>query len=134
MTTYVIQIVDGNNVSKYFAYDEQSGGYPWFPERMWSAHHFSTMSDALKEFNAMVYDKNCEWSNGTIGAPSELRRVFGLCTDRTKAAGWIHIVAISGTRWSEISATLVHGRWVEVEEFLNVRGKEPVVTIKESRT
>lgn len=131
MTSYVIQIVDAQNETKYFAYDAHSGGYPWFPDRMWSAHHFSSMSDALKEFNNMVHGKNSNWSNGTVGAPSELRNVFSLCNTRTKNSGWVHIVAISGSRWSEISATLVHGRFVEVEEFRNEKGKDPIVNIRE---
>lgn len=46
---------------KFFAYDDASGGYPWFPENMKSAHHFKCEEDALKEVNTMIEERFGEW-------------------------------------------------------------------------
>lgn len=79
LKTYIIVVAStfADKVGhKFFAYDQTSGGYPYFPERMTHAAHFGSEEDALKEVNRMVEERFNSW--GREGAldyslPSTLR-------------------------------------------------------------
>lgn len=64
LKTYIIVVAStfADKVGhKFFAYDNQSGGYPWFPDRLNNAHYFKSEEDALKEVNAMIEERFGEW-------------------------------------------------------------------------
>lgn len=84
------------NEVKYFAYDQQSGGYPWFPDNWQRAQFFRSYEEALDEFKGLK-DPTPTILGGVQGEtfrqhclPSTLRSVAG---GRTTLDGKYRFVA-----------------------------------------
>lgn len=126
---YVIEIQDcDRNITSYLAYDASSGGYPWFPSNMFSAHAFNDLNSARREYASMVDAdaKPTEWAGGTLGAPSVMRAYAELSNVRQEGRFIIKLIALSGNCWSNIKPVILSAHVVTIQEFLKER-KAPII-------
>lgn len=129
MLSYIIEIQNEQGAHSYFAYDASSGGYPWFPNNMFSAHSFNNLENARKEYADLVNENGriSEWCDGTKGAPAVMRQYAELGNARTGGRFVVKLIALEGNSWSSIKPVILMAHSVTIQEFLKER-KDPIIT------
>lgn len=122
----------------YLAYDQASGGYPWFPGNWNSAHLFKSYEEAMKEIASLkkeeptVYNsgKSVEFSQHAL--PSMLR---GMAGGRIDNDGYyrfcINVVEIKGNTLLTSRIFRRHQLIVEAEQHYNKPNTPPSIKLFE---
>lgn len=115
---YVIEIHNQTTGKyKYLAYDEQSGGYPWYPDRMWSAARIASFDAARNEYQRMVSAPNVTMSSGQVYLPNDLRSASDINGNTVQdALITISILEVSGDTWTELKTERVVSHTIQLHE------------------
>lgn len=121
-------------VTKYFAVDHSSGGYPWFPEHWTSAQHFESYEKAMKVIKAIIEEKPTVYNSSKGEAfsqhaiPSTLRRVAGGQVDNDGYYRFVfHIIEIKGNTLLTSEIIKRYNLIVEGHQYHNTPNKPPVL-------
>lgn len=115
---YVIEIENKTTGKyKYLAFDDHSGGYPWFPEGMWSAARMKTFDEARNEYQRMVSASKVTTTRGEVYLPSDLRAASGINgTTVQDALITVSILEVSGDTWPELKVERVVSHTIQLHE------------------
>lgn len=139
---YVVQIEakrphDENFATKYLAYDQQSGGYPWFPDNFTSAHFFRNVDDARAEIKRWKEEKPTVFNSGPTEAfrqiclPGTLRHLGEGGKDGDYQFR-IRIMELKGNSLAEFSISAVSDLEVHATQYSNEPNKHPYSSWKET--
>jgi hypothetical protein len=128
----------GANPVKYLAFDDQSGGYPWFPEQWTSAEFFKDYEKALKvvtdlpKENAAVYGASNNDPFSRHALPHFLRGIAGgRSDDDGQYIFAIAIVEVSGLTLLNSKIITRYVLEVRAVQFYNVPNKPPIIEFNE---
>ena len=133
-SVFVIQIcttdkpnVIGCNEVKYLAYDQQSGGYPWYPDDWPSAKMFRSYDQALEEFK-LLKDPTPTVHGGHKGdafrqfaIPNNLSRIAGGPTNLDGKYRFVaYLLEIKGNTLLTSNVIKRERLIIDVEQWYNV--------------
>lgn len=115
---YVIEIQNKTtNKYKYLAFDQQSGGYPWFPEGMWSAARMKTFDEARNEYQRMISAPVHVMSDGHPNLPTDVRSAAGINGIAVQdAVITVSIIEVLGDTWTDLKAERVVSHTLQLHE------------------
>lgn len=79
---------------KFYAIDEESGGYPYFSPFISNAKIFNSVAQAGHILDGDDFTKSCKFSNGSVMPPRLLHSACGLNKHNTKGKCKISIMEI----------------------------------------
>lgn len=126
---HVIEIRENSEIS-FLAYDEHSGGYPWFPTSRFSAHFFKTKEDAVKEVNLWLKEANMHMADGKQYVPTIFRQIGKFSNIKKRAALIVRVVELGGAGWLDVSAVTVAAWKIGVADP-DADHRTPYVSIEE---
>lgn len=145
-STFVIQctatdvpgVTPAAAVTKYFAVDPSSGGYPWFPENWTSAQYFDSYEKAMKVIKGIVEEKDCVYNSSQGAAfsqhaiPSTLRRAAGGRVDNDGYYRFVfHVIEIKGNTLLTSEIIKRYNLIIEGHQYHNTPNKPSVLTYNE---
>lgn len=115
---YVIEIQNKTTGKyKYLAFDNHSGGYPWFPEGMWSAARMKTFDEARNEYQRMVSAPVVMMSDGNPDLPTNLRSAADINGITVQdALITVSIIEVLGDTWTDLKAERVVSHTLQLHE------------------